>query len=51
MVFTKNATEALNLVAYSWSLANLKTGDEVRRHACSAAVMLSPLAQASRCQA
>ena len=30
VVFTKNATEALNLVAYSWALANLKPGDEVR---------------------
>ena len=30
VVFTKNATEALNLVAYSWALANLTPGDEVR---------------------
>ena len=30
VVFTKNATEALNLVAFSWSEANLKPGDEVR---------------------
>lgn len=29
IVFTKNATEAINLVAYSWGLANLKEGDEV----------------------
>jgi cysteine desulfurase/selenocysteine lyase len=28
-VFTKNATEAINLVAYSWGHANLKPGDEV----------------------
>lgn len=30
IVFTKNATEAINLVAYSWGLSNLKKGDEVR---------------------
>ena len=30
LVFTKNATEALNLVAFSWSQANLQPGDEVR---------------------
>ena len=29
VVFTKNATEALNLVAFSWSQANLQPGDEV----------------------
>ncbi|KAK4479407.1 hypothetical protein RD792_014920 [Penstemon davidsonii] len=29
IVFTRNATEAINLVAYSWGLANLKEGDEV----------------------
>ncbi len=29
LVFTKNATEALNLVAYSWGRANLKRGDVV----------------------
>ncbi len=27
VVFTKNATEAINLVAYSWGRANLSTGD------------------------
>jgi cysteine desulfurase/selenocysteine lyase len=31
IVFTKNASEALNLVAHSWGLANLKPGDEVRK--------------------
>lgn len=30
IVFTRNATEAINLVAYSWGLSNLKSGDEVR---------------------
>lgn len=30
IVFTRNATEAINLVAYSWGLSNLKPGDEVR---------------------
>ena len=30
IVFTRNATEAINLVAYSWGLQNLKQEDEVR---------------------
>lgn len=29
IVFTRNATEAINLVAYSWGLSNLKPDDEV----------------------
>jgi cysteine desulfurase / selenocysteine lyase len=29
IVFTRNATEAINLVAYSWGQANLKPGDEI----------------------
>ena len=29
VVFTKNATEALNLIAYSWGRTNLKRGDAV----------------------
>jgi len=29
IVFTKNATESLNLVAYSWGRANLRAGDAV----------------------
>jgi cysteine desulfurase / selenocysteine lyase len=29
IIYTRNATEAINLVAYSWGLGNLKTGDEV----------------------
>jgi cysteine desulfurase / selenocysteine lyase len=29
IVFTKNATESLNLVAYSWGRANLRPGDAV----------------------
>lgn len=29
IVFTKNSTEAINLVAYSWGLTNLKEGDEI----------------------
>lgn len=29
IVFTRNATEAINLVAYSWGLQNLKPGDEI----------------------
>lgn len=30
IVFTRNATEGMNLVAYSWGMHNLKPGDEVR---------------------
>lgn len=29
IIFTKNATEALNLVAYSYGLSNVKAGDEI----------------------
>jgi cysteine desulfurase/selenocysteine lyase len=29
IVFTRNATEAINLVAYTWGRANLREGDEV----------------------
>ncbi len=29
IVFTRNATEAINLVAYSWGLSNLQPGDEI----------------------
>src|SRR3546814_1500746 len=29
VIFTKNVTEAINLVAYSWGRANLKPGDAV----------------------
>ncbi|WP_267383750.1 SufS family cysteine desulfurase [Cyanobacterium sp. uoEpiScrs1] len=29
IVFTRNATEAINLVAYSWGLTNLNPGDEI----------------------
>ncbi|MQL88924.1 hypothetical protein Taro_021502 [Colocasia esculenta] len=29
IVFTRNATEAINLVAYSWGLSNLNSGDEI----------------------
>lgn len=29
IVFTRNATEAINLVANSWGIPNLKAGDEV----------------------
>ena len=29
IVFTRNATEAINLVAYSWGMNNLKSGDEI----------------------
>ncbi|KAL8201858.1 hypothetical protein R6Q57_011005 [Mikania cordata] len=29
IVFTRNATEAINLVAYSWGISNLKAGDEI----------------------
>src|SRR6202000_1963065 len=29
IVFTRNATEAINLVAYSWGVENIKAGDEI----------------------
>ena len=29
IIFTKNATEALNLIAYSYGMENLKSGDEI----------------------
>jgi cysteine desulfurase/selenocysteine lyase len=29
IIFTRNATEAINLVAYSWGLYHLKPGDEI----------------------
>jgi cysteine desulfurase/selenocysteine lyase len=29
VIWTRNATEAINLVAYSWGLANLKSGDRI----------------------
>jgi cysteine desulfurase/selenocysteine lyase len=29
IVYTRNASEAINLVAYSWGMANLKEGDEI----------------------
>jgi len=29
IVFTKNATEAVNLVAYSWGMENIQEGDEI----------------------
>ncbi|NEQ51220.1 MAG: SufS family cysteine desulfurase [Leptolyngbya sp. SIO3F4] len=29
IVFTRNASEAINLVAYAWGLSNLKAGDEI----------------------
>lgn len=29
IVYTRNASEAINVVAYTWGLANLKAGDEI----------------------
>ena len=29
IIFTKNATESINLVAYAWGRQNIKTGDEI----------------------
>lgn len=29
IIFTKNATEAINLVSYSWGMGNLQAGDEI----------------------
>ena len=30
VVYTRNASEAINLVAYAWALPHLQPGDEVR---------------------
>lgn len=38
IVYTKNASEAFNLVAYSWGLHNLQPGDEVSTLLCSLSV-------------
>jgi cysteine desulfurase/selenocysteine lyase len=35
VVFTRNASEAINLVAYTWGLTNLKEGDEVKAPLCT----------------
>jgi cysteine desulfurase / selenocysteine lyase len=29
VIYTRNASEAINLVAYSWAMTNLKAGDEI----------------------
>ncbi len=29
IIFTRNATESINLVAYAWGLANLRVGDQI----------------------
>ena len=29
VIFTKGATQAINMVAYGWAMANLKAGDEI----------------------
>lgn len=29
IIFTRNTTEGLNLIAYSWAMSNLKPGDEI----------------------
>ena len=44
VVFTRNASEAINLVAHTWGLANLKPGDEARARA------FPPSRRASRCR-
>ena len=41
IIFTRNATEAINLVAYSWALPTLKKGDEVSPPFGSCSVTLS----------
>jgi cysteine desulfurase/selenocysteine lyase len=30
IIFTRNATESINLVAYTWARANLKAGDRIK---------------------
>ena len=48
IVFTKNATEAINLVAYSWARANLQRGRRRRAHADGAPRQHRPVAHARR---
>jgi len=47
VVFTRNASEAINLVAHTWGLANLKPGDEARGMTARARPFSSPAATAS----
>ena len=44
VIFTRQATEALNLVAYAWGLDNLGPGDARRRHRARAPLELRALA-------
>ena len=44
VVFTRNVTEALNLVAYAWGLDNLGPGDIVARDRAGAPLELRALA-------
>ena len=46
VVFTKNATEAMNLVAKAWGRANLRAGRRGRAHRDRAPRQHRPLAQA-----
>jgi hypothetical protein len=40
VVFTRNASEAINLVAHTWGLANLRPGDEARSDSACARARL-----------
>jgi hypothetical protein len=46
IVFTKNATEGINLVAYSWGRSNLREGDVDRAHPHGAPRQHRPVAHA-----
>ena len=47
IVFTRNASEAVNLVAHAWGTANLKPGDEVS-HACLVWIAAASVAMVCR---
>ena len=47
VIFTRNATESLNLVAYTWGLDNIKAGDTIITTEMEHHANLIPLAAAS----
>ena len=48
IIFTKNATESLNLFAYSYALSNLKAGDEIVLSIMEHHSMIVPLQQIAK---
>jgi selenocysteine lyase/cysteine desulfurase len=50
IVFTRNASEAINLVAQTWGMDNLKQGDEVRQGGWADLGYMAPTAAAGPCE-